>query len=510
MKSRFGFGPVFALGRLWLPLACAVALVLGIVRLGNPGLWIDEITTARWAALPWRDLLDTLRSHTHAPLYFVLERLVAGGGGEVNLRLFSLLAGVGAVALSFWAFRPMLNERAAAATAWFLALSPQFFLYSRMARYYALMTLLAMLAHGLFVRLALGRGRPRSWPLYGLAAALMLSASYVTVCLLLAHGVWAAVARRRRGLWKPWLAAAAGALLVLSPWLLALRLAPDATRNLAAAPTSRPAEWLLILGYDFHALTATELLYPWEPLGVLGLLCGGWLLFMGGLAAVRRGLGRSVLLPAVAALGLAWIVVAALARETPFVGLPSRTLYLWPFAAVLMALGALDSAQPRSLRWAATTGILLAWLGGWANLYRPDHYLNPIYLTPGREVARDLVREAGAADAVLSEDDAGATFYLDRLGIRVPVTDPVDPAAVRDLLASPGVRRVWWVRLSRDGTQWARPAGATGEMLAAWGTCEVARGYLEIDPRYQAIKRAALKIPGYQYRIVLERWRRRG
>jgi len=510
VKCRFGFGPLWAPGRLWLPIACAAALVLGLLRLGGAGLWIDEIYTARWAALPWRELFGALAGSLHPPLFFALERLViqAAGDGEAGLRLLSLLAGVGAVAMSFWAFRPVLNQRAAAATAWLLALSPQFFLYARMACYYALATLLAMAAHGLFVRLAVRRGRPRSWALYAVVSALMLLTSYLSLCLVLAHGVWAIFARRRPGLWKRWLAATAGAAFLLSPWLIAVAAAR--TRQLVIPAVSPPAEWALLLGYDFHALTASELLYPWEPLGAVGILCGGWLLLMGGLAAVRRGLGRSVLLPALAALVLSWAIVSTLQRATPFVGLPARTLFLWPFAAVVMALGILDSAQHRSLRWAATAGVAAAWLTGWVHLYRLEHFMNPIYLTPGREVAADLARDVGPGDAVLAEDDSGVNYYFVRLNSRVPLSDPVDTAAVSVLLGPARIQRVWWVRLSRDGSVRARPAGRTQALLGGWGRLEERKSYLEIDPAYRAVKRLALGMPGYQHRLVVERYRRRG
>ena len=136
--------------------------------------------------------------------------------------------------------------------------------------------------------------------------------------------------------------------------------------------------------------------------------------------------------------------------------------------------------------------------------------MNPIYVTPGREVAGDLMRDTVAGDAVLSEDDSGTNYYLARLGARIPVHDPVDPAAVRELLDSPTVQSVWWVRLSRDGSQRERPTARTEEMLAVWGTLEASRGYLEIDPRYRAIKRAVLGMPGYEHRVVVERWRRKG
>ncbi|HEY6866947.1 MAG TPA: glycosyltransferase family 39 protein, partial [Candidatus Eisenbacteria bacterium] len=511
VRRVLGFGPVFAPGGRWLAIACAVALAAGLARLGHPGLWIEEIYTARWAALPWPALVTTLRGQLHPPLYFVLERLLAPtlGGSEAGLRLLALLSGVAAVAAAFWAVRPILNDRVSAAAAWFLALSPQFFLYARMAQYFALAALAAMVAHGLFVRLAMERGRPRSWALYALAAALMLYTSYLSLCLVLAHGVWAAVSRRRRELLPGWIAATAASLLLLSPWLVALSRAAAPRPVLVPPLVAKPAQAVLLLGLDLHALTATELLFPWEPLGAVGVVCGAWLLGTGALAAVRRGLGRSVLLPAAAALALSWAVVSSIATTTPFVGIPARTLFLWPFGATLMALGALDSAQRRPLRWAATAGVVLAWLMGWVHLYRGEHYMNPIYLTPGREVAADVARQARAGDVVLSETDSGVNYYLERLHTPFPVLDPVSPDSVRVLLAAPSTRRAWWVRLSRDGSQRARPAEATEGLLGAWGSLESTRGYLEIDPRYQAVKRAALGVVPYQYRIVLQRWSRK-
>ena len=510
MKRVLGFGPVFAPGARWLAIACGVALAAGLVRLGQPGLWIEEIYTARWTALPWPALLVTLRGHLHPPLYFVLERLLAPafGGSEAGLRLLSLLCGVATVAAAFWAVRPILDDRVAAATAWFLALSPQFFLYARMAQYFALAALVAMVAHGLFVRLAVQRGRPRSWALYALAATLLLYTSYLSLCVVLAHGVWAAFSRRRRELLPAWLAATGASLLLFAPWLVALSRGAGSAPALVPPLVAKPAQAVMLLGLDLHALTATELLFPWEPMGAIGVVCGTWLLGMGALAAVRRGLGRSVLLPAAAALALSWAVVSSLASAMPFVGIPARTLFLWPFGAALMALGALDSAQHRRWRWAATTGVILAWVMGWVHLHHGEHYMNPIYLTPGREVAADLAREARAGDAVLSEDDSGVNYYLEGLHTPIPVRDPVSPDAVRALLGSPATRRVWWVRLSRDGSQRVHPAEPTEALLGAWGSLESTRGYLEIDPRYQAVKRVALGVAPYQYRIVLQRWRR--
>lgn len=511
-RRLMGLGPVFAPGPVWMLFACVVAAVLGGWQLGDPGLWCDEIYTARWARLDFPALISALRVDLHPPLYFLLEAAVVRvvGGSEAGLRILSLAAGVATVAASYWAFRPVLNERLCAATAWMLALCPQFFLYSRMARYYALAALLAVLAHGLFVRLAVKRGGPRSWLLYGLSVAALLYTSYVAVCLVLAHFVWAVGARRRRPrLWKAWIAAAAGGFLLFLPWLAALVQQVQHAKGLLPSVVSGPAGLALMLAFDLHALTATELQAPWTAAGIAGLAGGTALLALGALAAVRRGLGRSVLVPSLTALGLAWLVIGTMAHATPFVGLPARTLFMWPFAAVVLAIAALDPVYPRVLRIGLCGALLIAWASGWVNLHRAEGWMNPIYLTPGREVAESIRSRLAPGDALLAEDDTGAPYYLlEGPAHVVPFADPVMPTPTRALLSDPWISRIWYVRLSRDGSQRVLGDHEAGRKLSRWGGLVEEQGWLAIDPTYQEIKRRLTGLPGYSHRIVVQLWQR--
>lgn len=508
----FGLGPVFSPGPVWMLFACIVAALLGGSRLCDPGLWCDEIYTARWMQLDLPGLLAALRVDLHPPLYFLLESAVVRivGDDETGLRLLSLLAGIATVAVSYWAFRPVLNERLCAATAWMLALCPQFFMYSRMARYYALAALIAMFAHGLFVRLVVKRGGPRSWLLYGLSVAALLYTSYVAVCLVLAHFVWALAAQRRRPrLWKAWIAAAGGGFVLFLPWLAALIQQVQHAKGLLPAVVSGPAGLALMLAFDLHALTATELLAPWTAEGIAGLVGGSALLALGALAALRRGLGRSVLLPSLIALALAWLVIGVLAHATPFVGLPARTLFMWPFAAVVFAVAALDPVYPRALRLLLTGALLIAWTAGWVRLHRAEGWMNPIYLTPGREVAAAIGPQLVPGDGVLAEDDTGVPYYLLEHGRPgVPFADPVMPTSTLALLSDPGLERIWFVRLSRDGSQRVRGEHDAASRLAQWGRLADEQGWLKIDPTYLSLKRRFTGLPGYDHRITVQRWER--
>lgn len=489
--------------------AVAVALLVGFFRLSHPGLWIDEIYTARWTALPLPALLDALRADLHPPLYFVLERAVVGllGNDEAGLRALSALAMAGTVALSFWAFRPQLGDRVAAGAAWMLVLSPQFVLYGRMARYYAFAALVATLTHGVLARLMAGRWGRWVWPAYGVALAAVLHTSYLAGALAVGHAWWCA----RRGRLRAWLGAAALAAALFAPWAASVpgQVAEAAARP--AAVVSGPASWVLGLAYTVYGITASELLFPWSMLGALGAAAGAWLLVNGVRAALRRGLGPSLLGSSAASFLAAWVLAAALAPATPFTSLPARTLFLAPFGAALLALGMLDPVRSRAPRALLALGLFGAWLGGWSSFAQARDWMNPVYLTPGREVAQALVRESRAGDLVLGEDDTGVPWYLERMGWHGALVDPVDAAATARALADPVAppdRAVWWARLSRDGSARLRPTGAARAALERWGRMDSAHGFGPVDPVYRQVRRRLGGLEPHAWRITLERWSR--
>lgn len=492
-------------------LAVVAALALGFHRLAHPGLWIDEIYTARWALLPLPALLDAARADLHPPLYFVLEHFAARllGASEIGLRALSVLAGAGTVALTAWAFRLQLGPRVAAGAAWMLALSPQFFLYARMARYYALAALVGTLAHGILARLMAGRGGRAGWALYGVTLAVLLHTSYLGGALALGHAWWALRRRRLRA----WLAAAALALALFAPWAMSVPGQVTRAGGLLPSVVHGPASWALGSAYTFIALTASELVFPWSLLGALGIVSATWLGVNGIRATLRRGLWTSLPGVGLTAFVAALAILNLLAPATPFTSLPGRTLFLAPFGAALLALGALDPARSRAPRVLLALGLFGAWLGGWSNLSLAHHWMNPIYLTPGREVAKVVVAEARPGDLVLAEDDTGASWYLGRLRYAGTVIDPVDADAARAALgdpAAPADRAVWWVRLSRDGSARLRPPDGTQTLLGAWGRLESRRGFGPVDPVYREVKRRVSRLEGWTHRVNLERWTRTG
>jgi len=191
---------VFAPGVAWMLLACGVALAARPAPPRQPGLWCDEIYTAALDAALDPGPARCPASGSPPALYFLIEHFAARalGDDEAALRLLSLICGVGTVALTFWAFRPVLNERLVRG----LGLLPGTFAGVLPLRAHGALLLLRGAGRDAFTWAILcgwrRSRRPRSWWLYGISVALALYTSYVCVCLIVAHGVWAFVARRRR------------------------------------------------------------------------------------------------------------------------------------------------------------------------------------------------------------------------------------------------------------------------------------------------------------------------
>jgi len=186
-----------ALGKWW-PLA-ALTLLAAALRLGTLGhqsLWYDEAFTP--VHVLRASLASTLHNMVHSenspPLWYVLEWAItrALGTGAVALRLLSALTGIATVPVA-WAIGRELQgpptQRAAVATAAFVAVNPLLVWYSQEARAYGLFVFTASLAFLCFLRALRSPSRRRLLE-FAVAASLALLSHYFAVFLLLPMGVW--------------------------------------------------------------------------------------------------------------------------------------------------------------------------------------------------------------------------------------------------------------------------------------------------------------------------------
>jgi mannosyltransferase len=225
-RRAFDGGPV------WMRVAPSV-VTLAVVLWGITGssYWRDESATVVAVDRPLGGLVRMLGhvDAVHGAYYLIMWPLVrVAGTGEFATRLPSALAMAAAAALVGALGRRLVSPSAGLAAGLVFAVLPIVSLYGQDARSYAMVTAFGAAASYLLVRLIAAPGSRRGW-LAGYAACLAVMGLLNIFGLLLAaaHGITVAVAclrerssRARLALALGWLAAAAGAVAVVSPVVL--------------------------------------------------------------------------------------------------------------------------------------------------------------------------------------------------------------------------------------------------------------------------------------------------
>ncbi|MEO0394694.1 MAG: hypothetical protein AAF243_01755 [Cyanobacteria bacterium P01_A01_bin.137] len=185
----------------------------------------------------WSDTWAALASHPeHPPLFYLLERLWVGvfAPSVTSFRALAVVFGLGLLPLTYWMGQQLWQDRWASLIATCLmALSPVQLLYAQEAREYSLWACVILLANGCLLGAMRVSGRYssdavvvrspqemmlRRWGLYSVGLALMLYTTLLSVLVVVAHGLYVLVSGSRQH-WQRWAMALGGAVLLFAPWL---------------------------------------------------------------------------------------------------------------------------------------------------------------------------------------------------------------------------------------------------------------------------------------------------
>jgi mannosyltransferase len=370
----------------WL-LPTLLVLSIGLIRVGWPALWADELATWGMVTAPWSQTRQVLQ-HTDATLgaYYAIMHLWVSllGASDVMLRLPSVLAMAASAGLTARLGTRLATPRVGLLSGLLFAVLPTTSRYAQEARPYALVVLVAVLCSLALVRVL---DRPSLGRLlaYALATALLGLLHAIALLLIPAHAL--VVLAVRRSVMPRWLVAAGVGML---PVLPVLYLASRQTAQVAwiGPPTS-------------SSLTA-------YPAMLLGSAVGAGMILALAMYAV------STRHPAV--LYTSWAVVPVVglfaASQLTALWLPRYLLFTTPAWALLAgtALG-----RTRLVR-GATAVALVAAVGVTAQMSvrKPDGHLQAT-----REAAALIEAQMKPGDAIVySSTDSGATVYgtSDRVG----------------------------------------------------------------------------------------------
>jgi mannosyltransferase len=442
-------GPRWSWPELLPPL---LVLVLGTaLLLPGHGLWFDELFTAEVARLPLGDILTAIREGTgttsylagvppsyNAPYYVVAHAWMSlpGLGGDTSLRVLSLLATAGGLALITRAVTRLADRATGVLAGLVVACSPLLLEQSVEARSYGL----AVLATGGAV---LGLVRwlqeaPRGLLLFGLAGAGMGLAHWYAATVLAGFVVAGLVLRRWRAL-----------PLLLTGVLAVLPVVGLVGVNLLNGTGGRNAEHLNDTGgrlaglaVDAWAGSNLPLAYLTVGLAALGAGRAAGLRVVGASWAVvplllllAAELVRPVFLPRYLLAGLLGLGVLAAAGALSAPRAARTPLAALLLACSLLATGPLFVREPRE-RSDELVGFL-------AELHRPGE---PIVAADMRSAmgldhyVRTLAPEL-RADLLLPPDDAPTDADVVWLVRRIIDGAPT-PTDDDEILAGAGFRQV--------------------------------------------------------------------
>jgi len=391
--------------------ALAVAAFLRFHQLGVPSYWLDEILgdqlTTHFAAAPWWHWLTGLE-HEHGPLYYATELAARlAGHNEFAGRLPAALFGLAAIPLVFFAARELGGWAAGIAAAIVLAVSPLHVYYSREARPYALLMLLAAVIFVALLRQRIG--------IFAIAAVAMLYTSAVAGPLLLAIALTCFLRR----LWIFGGVAAAAAALVPLLYRGEARPGPPGFDEHVPARIAH-ALTVSAQGNEGHVATIVAL--------ALFAAIGAVVLWRREARAATLAIGMTVL-PIVCAI----VSLAA-------IGHWFTERYISPALIGFVVLAGVGIAAVR-LPWLAVIVAAAIAADTWTAARR-----EPFEKLDWRAIGAAIERRVKPGDTVVTAEpwsDACLRYYLRRLPPRVRVAGGVNSVMVAEMLANAGP--VWYV-----------------------------------------------------------------
>ncbi len=412
-----------------------------LVGLGSSSLYVDEGLSWLIASASLADVLDGVRSIEISPPahYYGLHEIIGRvSDSEVAMRLPSALAGIGLVAATFWVAGRVAGPRAAAISAWLVALSPLVMEYAQQGRAYIFAMLGCVVVAGSLLEAEHASERQRArrrWLLAAALAAVVAFWTHYTAALaivpLFALTAGRGVLDRREAL----LGGVAVGLcwLPLAPLVLE-QLGKGHEQGIANIARLTPGNLVKIVGTPFDGRYGANELTVFAAVGAAAVTAAALLV-----AVPRVGrqlpLLRTVILP-VAFAPIA--VVIAVTAVGPDVLITRYTAVAAPFVAVV--IGAMVSLL--SLRRSAP---ILAVAGASALAASLAAHTEAGFYSNTRSATLAIASDAGPRDAVVVTGAAtlpgGFQYYASEAGLELPVASAGTPSAAR----FGGERRPLWL-----------------------------------------------------------------
>ncbi|MEX0787319.1 MAG: glycosyltransferase family 39 protein [Anaerolineales bacterium] len=262
-----------------LVLLTTVALAVRLIGLGRQSLWFDESVSVFVARLGWREGTEFLLADgVHPPLYYAVQKVsLLLGSSEWAARLPAAVFGALTVALLYrWSAR-WVGPASAALAATLLALSPLHVWYSREARMYSLLVVLALAAMWLYTRMLREPPSPASGAAFVAVHALAYLTHYFAALLFLIQLAHLALHLRRHAReLRRWAAFQALAFLPLAAWAAWVAQRNGGYFGIGWIPVPTWQDpWLTLINFTVGYTPPLHVGHVVTAVGILGLALRG-------------------------------------------------------------------------------------------------------------------------------------------------------------------------------------------------------------------------------------------
>ncbi len=494
-------------------IACGILLLGSLLllhQLDAKSLWVDELFSVKISAQS--DVESVVKSvvleERRPPLYHLALHLWIGifGTADFPLRFLSVVFGVFSLALALRIGRIHSSDSNGLLTAYFMALSPTFVLYSRMIRYYSLVTFLGLLSSLFFLELS-RRRTACCWIGYLLSSALLIYTDYSALSLIIGQNVvvllrWI----RDRGQARQWALSQLLLLMFFLPWLPTMTT--HASGGGLEADFARGAfGYLLKLAYGPFSFAVGETIFPWHPAAMIAVVVVLALFGVGMGRFARERYDPSPIVFVFIPFGFTIFLLSNIATDITFLNVASRTLFAVPFFYLVVAAGLLwiRSKRQRTLLLVAVT---VVWSYSLYNYYTNEQFHNPIYVIPAREMSAQVENALQPGDVIVSDWDSAFGYYYALLDSSAPHFFSQSSGEAQDYIRAHSSPRVWLITIGRDRTRPLTPVEFVQwleedyELTSTWG-------YAEQDETYRRLKGMMLQRPAYEYKAMLQLYTRR-
>lgn len=482
-----------------------VILLLGITlqyaAAYQKSFWGDEAKTA----LRVRNGFETIEEETpadHQPLYIYMMTLWGKvfGYSEMGLRSLAILFATLTLVLTYTLGKDVYGEKTALISLAILSFSPLFLLHGHSARYYSIMTALAVL-----IALSLHRFQEMKKPwyllVYAFAGTVMLYLVFNSVIFLAGCSAW--------WLWRFWrdrkrqvidfVYWVLAQILILALYLPGTGRFSTFTENYFQIPqlTSWLMDYLKRLAFTSYLFGMGGTLSPLKPLAWIGIEVVVIIAVFALYAAWKRKLSWMPVFFTV------WIsLLAVLAsffsewHNQIWQNISHWFLYVLPFLALWLGIG-LAQMKFRIMAFMGSL-LLVVYAVGIYNYFTDQQFIQPVLAAPWRNVYDGIKAESKPGAMVICTGvDTSCWYYAEQYGY--PVSLPWE------LERKNGVQpvEVWWVHSNVGGIRYDHE-GVDQEFLKLaekqYENREV-RNYILHEPSIRWLKTRLMGHSDYEYLV---------